>query len=87
MIQIFCSHHHSVSRGELCKDCFSLYMYAIKRLDCCPFGSEKGNCSSCKIHCYKPDMREKMCEVMRFAGPRMMWYHPVDAIKHLWRER
>jgi hypothetical protein len=28
-----------------------------------------------------------MCEVMRFAGPRMMWYHPLDAIKHLWSER
>jgi hypothetical protein len=31
-------------------------------------------------------MRERMRAVMRFSGPRMMWYHPVDAIKHLWRE-
>ena len=38
------------------------------------------------IHCYKPDMKEKMREVMRYAGPRMMWYHPIAAIKHLIRE-
>jgi hypothetical protein len=31
-------------------------------------------------------MREKMRAVMRFAGPRMLFYHPIDAIKHLWRE-
>ena len=30
-------------------------------------------------------MKEKMREAMRYAGPRMMWYHPVAAIRHLIR--
>jgi len=28
-----------------------------------------------------------MREVMRFAGPRMMWRHPYLAIRHLLDER
>jgi hypothetical protein len=28
-----------------------------------------------------------MREVMRFAGPRMLLFHPVMAIRHLWDER
>jgi hypothetical protein len=28
-----------------------------------------------------------MREVMRFAGPRMMWRHPFLAIRHLLDER
>lgn len=31
-------------------------------------------------------MRQRMQEVMRYAGPRMLWHHPVAAIRHLWRE-
>jgi hypothetical protein len=37
----------------------------------------------------KPSLgqRQKIKEVMRFAGPRMIWYHPIWTLKHLWRER
>ena len=28
-------------------------------------------------------MRERMRAVMRYAGPRMLFYHPLDAIVHL----
>jgi hypothetical protein len=28
-------------------------------------------------------MREKIKEVMRFSGPRMLLYHPLDAFRHL----
>ena len=31
-------------------------------------------------------MKERMCKVMRWAGPRMIWYHPIAAIKHIIRE-
>lgn len=30
---------------------------------------------------------EKMRAVMRWAGPRMILYHPIEAIKHLKREK
>jgi hypothetical protein len=28
-------------------------------------------------------MREKIKEIMRFSGPRMIFYHPIMAIRHL----
>lgn len=31
-------------------------------------------------------MKERMREVMRYAGPRMLLYHPVAALRHLWQE-
>ena len=40
-------------------------------------------CSNCRVHCYKPDMREKIRQVMRFSGPRMLFYHPIRAIRHV----
>lgn len=40
-------------------------------------------CSNCKIHCYKADMREKIRQVMKFSGPRMLFYHPVMAVRHV----
>ncbi|MGN0478669.1 MAG: nitrous oxide-stimulated promoter family protein, partial [Hominenteromicrobium sp.] len=53
------------------------------RSDCCPFMETKTFCSNCKVHCYKPEMREKIREVMRFSGPRMIFRHPVTAIRHV----
>ena len=40
-------------------------------------------CSACKVHCYKPEMREQIRTVMRWAGPRMLPVHPVLSIKHV----
>ena len=30
-----------------------------------------------------PFMREKIREVMRFSGPRMIFHHPIMAVSHL----
>lgn len=60
-----------------------LKKYVEFRLDKCPFQEEKTFCSNCKIHCYKKDMRELIKKVMRYSGPRMIFYHPILAIKHL----
>jgi len=47
----------------------------------CPFGPDKPTCAKCPIHCYKPQVRERVREVMRFAGPRMLLRHPVLAVR------
>lgn len=39
--------------------------------------------ANCKVHCYKPEVREQIRQVMRFSGPRMLLYHPVLAVWHL----
>ena len=54
--------------------------------ECRPFGEKKKTCRLCPVHCYKRDMRERMRQVMRYAGPRMIGVHPVAALRHLWRE-
>ena len=83
MISMFCEAHHGTSEGQLCPACRELKEYAGQRLDKCPFGENKGACSKCTIHCYKPEMRKRVTQVMRYAGPRMLTKHPLLAIDHL----
>ena len=86
MIALYCKrkHHH---RDGLCPECQALDTYAKMRSDRCPFMESKTFCSNCKVHCYKPEMREKIREVMRFSGPRMIFYHPLMAIRHVIESR
>jgi hypothetical protein len=79
---MYCRRHHR-PRGRLCEDCADLEAYAGRRLDRCPFGAAKPTCADCPVHCYRGAERERMREVMRFAGPRMIWRHPVLALLHL----
>lgn len=82
MIALYCRRNHH-TKGTLCPDCAALRAYACQRSDCCPFMETKTFCSNCRVHCYKPEMREKIRTVMRFSGPRMIFYHPAAAIRHV----
>lgn len=81
MIELYCHKKHK-SKGELCKECKELADYAALRTSKCPFMETKTFCSACKVHCYAPEQKEKIKEVMRFSGPWMLCYHPILAIKH-----
>lgn len=39
-------------------------------------------CSVCPTHCYRAQMRERIREVMRWAGPRMLLVRPIPAVCH-----
>lgn len=82
MIALYCKKKHGSKHG-LCPECIELDAYARQRSDKCPFMETKTFCSNCKVHCYKPVMREKIREVMRFSGPRMIFTHPITAIRHV----
>lgn len=82
MIRLYCRKKHG-SRGELCPECSELADYAAMRVDKCPFMESKTFCSNCKVHCYKPEMRDRIRTVMRFSGPRMLFHHPVMAVRHV----
>ena len=82
MIRIYCRYHHG---SDLCDDCKLMLDYAFVRIDRCRFGIDKPACNDCTVHCYKPDLRIKVKEVMRFAGPKMMYRHPLMAIRHFLR--
>ncbi len=82
MIRLYCRKNHG-TKEKLCPECLALLDYATARSDRCPFMETKTFCSNCRVHCYKPDMRAKIKEVMRFSGPRMIMYHPVMAVRHV----
>lgn len=82
MIRRYCRDHHS-TEGTLCPDCAALLDYALARLEHCPFQEGKSTCAKCPIHCYSPDKRNRIREVMRYAGPRLLWTHPRLSIMHL----
>lgn len=84
MIRFYC--RHKEGNRELCPACESLLKYANARLNGCPFWRDKRTCRLCKVHCYGRKEREQIRRVMRYAGPRMMFYHPVLALRHLFRE-
>lgn len=82
MIALYCHKHHGGKHG-LCDDCAALEEYARSRSDHCPFMETKTFCANCRVHCYKSEMREKIREVMRSSGPRMLFVHPIMAIHHV----
>lgn len=80
MIRLYCHKHHCSK--ALCNKCSGLLDYATARLKNCPFKNEKNFCSQCTIRCYKPEMQKHIKTVMRFSGPRMLFYHPVLLLRH-----
>lgn len=85
MIKKYCRGKHKARGGALCEECRALTEYALFRLEKCPFKANKKFCSFCKVHCYRPDMREKIKEVMKYSGPRMVFTHPAFALKHVFQ--
>ena len=84
MIRLYCRRREG--NRELCAGCAELLDYARARLDRCRFGADKPTCRRCPVHCYRPEMKERIRRVMRWSGPRMLLYHPLAALRHLLRE-
>lgn len=84
MISLYCKKKEG--NKSLCPECKELNDYALARLSHCTFGNDKPTCRVCHIHCYKPAMKEKMKKVMRFSGPRMIFYNPKALLFHFIRE-
>jgi hypothetical protein len=82
MIALYCRDHHAPT-GGLCAECSELAQYAAQRIVHCPFDEDKPTCANCLVHCYKPKARERIREVMRYSGPRMLLRHPILALAHM----
>ena len=80
MIGIYCKKYHGFN--SLCSDCNDLLDYAYKRIDHCKFGLKKPACNKCKVHCYASDKCEKVKEIMRFSGRKMLLKHPYLTFLH-----
>jgi len=82
MIGIYCRAKHA-AQAPLCPECVDLEAYTRLRLEKCPYGEAKPTCANCPIHCYQPHRREQVRRVMAFSGPRILWRHPVLAVRHM----
>ena len=81
MLRLYCRGRHGGGR-ELCGECRELRAYAEGKLENCRFGDRKPKCVACPVDCYKPAIRGRIRQVMRYAGPRMAARHPVLAVTH-----
>ena len=81
MVHIYCRDLHAAS-GGLCPQCAKFLDYAQLRLERCRFGEEKPTCAHCPVHCYQRARRDQAKAIMRYAGPRMLWEHPILSLRH-----
>ena len=81
MVRLYCRDHHHPADG-LCTECAQFLGYANVRLERCRFGPEKPTCAKCPVHCYQRERREQVRVIMRYAGPRMLWEHPLMSVRH-----
>ncbi len=90
MARIYCHGHRHIADSsndeQLCHECFQVVEYALERTKRCPH-EHKGTCDTCTIQCYKPAMRQRIREIMAYSGPRMMFHHPLMAVRHLAKKR
>ena len=81
MIDIYC--RHKLGLKETPERFKALADYACRRLDHCRWGEAKPACKDCPVHCYAPQKREEIRQIMRWAGPRMILHSPMATLRHL----
>ncbi len=82
MISMYCRKFHGVKRN-ICSECKELNDYAYYRLDRCFHSPLKPSCNKCKTQCWEPAYKDKIIKIMMFSGPRLLFTHPILAIKHI----
>ncbi len=94
---VYCDAHHGETKGALdwgalglpeagrryrfCAECREFLVYAATRRIKCPL-DPKPVCKHCHIHCYRPGHREKVREIMRFSGRRLIMRGRLDLLWH-----
>ena len=70
-----------LSKYPVCTECTDFLLYAFERRLRCPL-DEKPVCKHCHVHCYKPEHREKVREIMRFSGQYLIKRGRLDLLWH-----
>lgn len=66
----------------LCGDCMKLLAHALTKRCHCPL-SPKPACKHCPVHCYHPEYRRRIQEVMRYSGRRLVLSGRIDYLAKL----
>ncbi|MCW4048203.1 MAG: nitrous oxide-stimulated promoter family protein [Candidatus Bathyarchaeota archaeon] len=56
---------------QLCSECTTTMNYSSDRLKNCP-QNPKPTCKNCETHCYNPEQRKKIREIMRYSGMQLI---------------
>ena len=85
-IEVYCKNNHLKKgvkeyKDGYCKECYDLLQYSLARLHNCPL-DPKPQCKHCKVHCYKPEKRQKIKEVMRYSGIYFVKHGRFDWVFH-----
>jgi len=66
----------------LCEECHKLLTHAVVKRSHCPM-DPKPACKHCSNHCYAPVYRQKIREVMKYSGRKLVLSGRVDYLLHL----
>ena len=86
-IQIYCDTKHKdrAKTNEddiiLCEECHDTLRYSSLRREYCP-QNPKPTCKNCEIHCYKPEYRQRIKDIMRHSGMILIKRGRFDLIFH-----
>lgn len=91
--EIWCGGHRHDGRQQvtlpgsdkpvaLCAECAAFVDYAVMKRRICPLESEKPSCKHCRIHCYAPQQRAKVRQIMAWSGKRMLLRGRLDYLRH-----
>jgi len=93
---VYCQDHHpgqqlplagmpqqlaALNQYRCCSDCRDFLHYAIERRLHCPL-VEKPVCKHCQVHCYRPEYRQKVREIMRYSGKALIKKGRLDLLWH-----
>ena len=65
----------------ICLECAELLDHGMKKRALCPL-DPKPTCKDCHIHCYSPEYRQRIREIMAYSGRRMMLRGRLDYLWH-----
>jgi hypothetical protein len=93
-VEVYCTGKHrtaerspfgmpaGLGQRNLCPECAHFLEYAITKRLKCPLEAEKPSCKHCRIHCYDRPRREKVREIMAYAGRILMLRGRLDYVWH-----
>lgn len=86
-IQIYCDTKHTDADKietdglSLCAECHETLEYSKLRRELCPL-NPKPSCKNCEVHCYKPDQRQRIKDIMRHSGMHLIKRGRIDMLLH-----
>lgn len=93
-VEVYCAGKHGgqlrqpfplpggLGERRMCPECAEFMAYAIAKRAKCPLEAEKPSCKHCRIHCYGSVQREKVREIMGYAGRKLMLRGRLDYVWH-----